>query len=257
MPLRQPILFAAILFSTLIVCKKTEPEQDARQSDEVLSADSAQQSDTCVTDAEKSKERTTTDKDYTSALSPKNRILSYARNNPVFDAEKWLKSDFDFFKRTNPNQISEYDHYIKKMARRYGFDWRLIAAQIYAESNFKNVAKSNAGALGLMQVLPSTAKFMGTDPGRLLQPEVNIAVGCMYDQRMFSLWGRQTREAENRLAFSMASYNAGRGRVLKSFRSEDSLTTWERVHPHLPEETQSYVHKIFLKYDFYRDNVIP
>ncbi len=185
-----------------------------------------------------------------------NPVLSAALKNPHFNAKKWLKSDISFYKRVNPRRISEYDPIIKKMARRYGFDWRLIAAQIYAESNFKNESKSHVGALGLMQIMPGTAKFMGYDPKTMIKPKINIAVGCMYNQRMYNLWGKQKKDY-NRLAFAIASYNAGRGRVLKSYSTGNNRTTWEKVYPLLPEETQSYVHKIYLKHDLYKKNIIP
>jgi soluble lytic murein transglycosylase-like protein len=184
-------------------------------------------------------------------------ILVSARNDSFFDAEKWLKSDRLFFKRARPNRISEYDRIIKKMARRYGFDWRLIAAQIYVESRFRNAAQSHAGAQGLMQIVPSTAEFMGFDKSALLKPEINIAVGYMYDQRMYSLWGKQTENKENRLAFALASYNAGRGRVLKSYSTKEGRNTWVKVYPFLPQETQMYVHKIYLKYDLFTKHVMP
>ncbi|MBD3316591.1 MAG: transglycosylase SLT domain-containing protein, partial [Chitinivibrionales bacterium] len=127
-----------------------------------------------------------------------NPVLQSARRNASFDVEKWLQSDYSFFRRTNPHRISEFDPIIKKMARRYGFDWRLIAAQIFTESTFRSVAKSGAGAVGLMQILPSTAQFLGTDPRDLITPEVNIAVGCMYSRRLYSLWGRQTKDKVQR-----------------------------------------------------------
>ncbi len=186
----------------------------------------------------------------------KNPVLRCAYTHASFEPKKWLTSDYLFLRRPNRRQISAYDHIIKKMARRYGFDWRLIAAQIFTESNFRHEASSHAGAIGLMQVLPSTAEFMGADPNALITPEVNIAVGCMYNQRMYSLWGRQTKDRHQRLAFAFASYNAGRRRVLRAWR-KDSLDTWCSTHTRLPAETQSYVHKIHLKWDQYRRELIP
>ncbi|MBD3391157.1 MAG: transglycosylase SLT domain-containing protein [Chitinivibrionales bacterium] len=191
------------------------------------------------------------------ARAQKRTLAELARQHARFNPGKWLQSDLTFRKTANVNSISPYDRIVKKMARRYGFDWRLISAQMFVESNFRNVARSGAGALGLMQVLPSTARFLGYDATKLTEPEVNIAVGCLYDQRMYSLWGRQTEEKVNRLAFALASYNAGRGRVLRSYSTDDSLTTWTKVHPWLPGETQDYVHKIALKYDFYKRRIIP
>lgn len=184
-------------------------------------------------------------------------ILKSARKNSLFDSQKWLDSDRSKYMALHPGRVSEYDKLIKKFARRYGFDWRLIAAQIYAESNFKNDAKSHVGASGLMQIMPATAKFMGYSAEKMIKPEVNIMVGCMYDQRMYNLWGRQTKNEEQRLAFALASYNAGRGRVLKSYDTKSGKTTWNLVHPELPHETQSYVHKIFLKYQYYKKKALP
>lgn len=186
----------------------------------------------------------------------KNPVLVSARSNSHFSYQKWLKSDMAFLGKPYSRRISEYDKIIKKMARRYGFDWRLVAAQIYVESNFKSKAQSGVGAIGLMQVMPRTAKFMGFDPSCLVNPDINISVGCMYDQRMYSLWGKQKKDY-NRLAFALASYNAGRGRVLRSYSTENNRTTWESVHQLLPEETQLYVHKIYLKHDFYKRCLLP
>ncbi len=187
----------------------------------------------------------------------KNRLLQCALNNSRFNPQKWLEDDRTFPPPGPPGRISRFDPIIRKMARRYGFDWRLIAAQIYAESGFDSSAKSYCGARGLMQVMPKTASHLGTDPVELEKPEVNVATGCLYDRKMVTLWKRNVDNREERLAFALASYNAGRGRVLRSFSSEDSLTEWEKVHPLLPEETQDYVHRIALKYDFYSRHALP
>ena len=68
-------------------------------------------------------------------------------------------------------RISPYDKIVKRYARRWGFDWRLISAQIFVESGFREKARSRVGALGLMQIMPSTAKWLGVDPSALLRPE--------------------------------------------------------------------------------------
>ncbi|MCP4389305.1 MAG: lytic transglycosylase F, partial [Gammaproteobacteria bacterium] len=58
-------------------------------------------------------------------------------------------------------QISPYDKLVRKYSDRYGFDWRLVTAQMYQESKFDPKAKSHVGARGLMQLMPRTAKSMG------------------------------------------------------------------------------------------------
>lgn len=201
------------------------------------------------------KKDTTPDAPKINSFAP--TIVESAKKTTLFKYDKWLKSDRSTYMKLHPGRISEYDKTIKKFARRYGFDWRLIAAQIYTESNFKNEAQSHVGAKGLMQVMPGTAKFMGFSPESMIKPEINIMAGCMYDQRMYNLWGRQTDDNEHRLAFALASYNAGRARVLKSYDSKTGKITWPEVHSSLPQETQNYVHKIFIKYQYYQKKALP
>ena len=56
------------------------------------------------------------------------------------------------------NQISEYDEIIKSYADELGWDWRLLASQVYQESRFDPEANSWVGAQGLMQLMPATSK---------------------------------------------------------------------------------------------------
>ena len=160
--------------------------------------------------------------------------------------------------------ISKYDPLVKKHARRYGFDWRLISAQIYAESSFRSDVKSNAGAVGLMQIMPSTAKWLGVDPKLLTKPEVSISLGCYYDWRLYAAL-KEIDIERDRLAITLASYNCGPGRMRRARRkssnggSEASPSSsgcatgsWDKVKPYLPKETQRYVPKIFRKYAEYR-----
>jgi len=147
------------------------------------------------------------------------------------------------------NRISPYDHIIKKYSRRFGFDWRLIAAQIFAESHFRPNAKSHVGAVGLMQIMPNTAKHMKVDPQLLLKPEQNIGLGCLYDRQLYMRWN--DKKGQDRLAFTFASYNAGRTRVLRVV-SRAGSPAWGNVKPLLPRETRNYVTKIFKQYELYK-----
>lgn len=107
-------------------------------------------------------------------------------------------------------ELSPYDKLVKKYAKKYQFDWRLITAQMYQESRFKPEAKSWAGAKGLMQVMPRTASEMGIK--NLQDPESGIKAGVMYLD-----WVRDRFEDElsvkDRMWFILAAYNAGHGHV--------------------------------------------
>jgi hypothetical protein len=241
------VLAAGLLCSFIVFCDEAETTDSVTERDSVSQAGIAQDTGSTTKKAPEKKKKPS---------GKVNRILECAYNNKRFDGKKWLKDDHSFPPPGPPGHISRYDRLIKKMSRRFGFDWRLIAAQIYAESRFDTTAKSHVGAKGLMQIMPRTAKHLGTDPLRLHIPEVNVATGCLYDKRMVTLWKRNVDHPQERLAFALASYNAGRGRVLRSFVT-DSLETWELVHPLLPGETQDYVHRIALKYDFYKRHALP
>ena len=81
------------------------------------------------------------------------------------------------------------------------------------ESGFDPKAKSWAGARGLMQVMPRTAREMGFDPKDLYDPETSIAAGTLYMHRMLKL-ANPDLPLEERYRFALASYNAGYGHVL-------------------------------------------
>jgi membrane-bound lytic murein transglycosylase F len=105
--------------------------------------------------------------------------------------------------------FSPYDSLIQHYAGEYGFDWLLITSQMYQESRFNPTARSFAGAVGLMQVLPSTAKGFGFDS--LEVPRHGIHAGVFYLRRQYDLL--EAVHEDDRMWFALASYNAGFGHV--------------------------------------------
>jgi membrane-bound lytic murein transglycosylase F len=108
--------------------------------------------------------------------------------------------------------ISPYDDIVKKHADEYGFDWRLILAQMYYESRFDPDRKSWVGAKGLMQVMPRTAKAHGFDSNKLADPETGIEAGIVYLDWLRDRFPDDLN-VRDRLWFVLASYNAGLGHV--------------------------------------------
>ena len=117
--------------------------------------------------------------------------------------------DLKVFHRNIKNKLSRYSPFIKAAAKKYGFDWRLIAAQIYQESHLNPKAKSRAGAGGLMQLLPRTARSLGVND--IYNPVENINGGVRYLKKLYGLFGKA--DPTNRLLIALAAYNAGRGHV--------------------------------------------
>lgn len=111
---------------------------------------------------------------------------------------------------TAGSTLSPYDQLVKDKARKYQFDWRLIVSQMFQESRFNPNAMSSAGAQGLMQVLPRTAKELGFLD--LNNPEQSIAAGIQYLDWTRARFSKNI-PLEERLFFALAAYNAGFGHV--------------------------------------------
>ena len=102
--------------------------------------------------------------------------------------------------------ISQYDAEFIKSSRHVGWDWRLIAAQCYQESGFDPNAVSWAGAKGLMQIIPSTASFLGIKD--VYDPKENIDAGCRYLKIIYGNFN-EVRNRIDRIRFTLAAYNGG------------------------------------------------
>ena len=157
-------------------------------------------------------------------------------------------------------RLDSYDHMFKKYSKRYfgvGWDWRIFKAQAMAESNMTPTAESRVGAKGLMQLMPSTFGEIQTKNPELQNiddPEWNIAAGIYHDRQLWRSW--QEHESDpDRLNFTFASYNAGRGYIAQAqekarARGMDPLVWWsiEQVAAQVPRwryrETLGYVQKI-------------
>lgn len=122
-------------------------------------------------------------------------------------------SDLDKIDFSN-GHISEYDHLFKKYAEEIGWDWRLFAAQGWVESHFKNDVVSWAGARGIMQIMPSTARLFGTSPDALTEPETSIKVAAELLKALDDVLKPKITDPAERRKFVTAAYNSGQAHIL-------------------------------------------
>ena len=122
------------------------------------------------------------------------------------------KASIDLLARVN--QLSPFDKTVHDYAERYGFDWRLIVAQMYQESRFDPDAVSRAGAHGLMQLLPTTAEQVGVKQRN--DPVTSIRGGIRYLDYLRSRFEEEDLPLEERTWFTLAAYNAGYNRVKRA-----------------------------------------
>ena len=142
--------------------------------------------------------------------------------------------------KENPGQTylgsaisNSYEDLIRSIASRHNLDTDLVRAVIRAESDFNSTARSNKGAMGLMQLMPDTARLHNVIDA--FDPSDNVEGGVRHLKMLLERY-------QGNLELSLAAYNAGSGAVEK--------------HGGIPPfaETREYVRRVLRFYDSYRGN---
>ena len=148
----------------------------------------------------------------------------------------------------------KYEKYVDLYSNEFGVDKNLVYAIIKAESNFKDDVVSSAGAIGLMQIMPSTyiydikdALGMSGDEESLYDPAINIRSGVYYISRLLDYFD-DTRAA-------IAAYNAGMGNVSKWLSDRSICDNGGKIlTENIPfYETRVYVNRVEYYYEQYSD----
>ncbi|MDT3776814.1 lytic transglycosylase F [Nitrospira sp. MA-1] len=153
-------------------------------------------------------------------------------------------------------------HVFKQSARPYGFDWVLAMALGYQESMLDQRKRSSAGAIGVMQLLPSTARDPNVNIPNIKQLEPNIHAGVKYLHFLHDRYFKDPKiSLLNQWLFAVASYNAGPARIAKLRTKAPSMglnpNQWFKnveivAAKHIGRETVQYVSNIYKYFIAYR-----
>lgn len=135
--------------------------------------------------------------------------------------------------RIPPISHDKLNHVIARVSRETGVEEALLHAIISRESAYKVYAKSHAGAMGLMQLMPDTARYLGLSKTEFYDPYKNVTAGANYIKE-------QLANFDGRLDFALAAYNAGPGAVRK----------YRGIPPY--KETRKYVPIVIGYYRYFK-----
>lgn len=137
-----------------------------------------------------------------------------------------------------------YQEVVEKAARRYNLDQWLLYAMIRVESGFDPQARSSKGALGLMQLMPETARWIAAtrgissfNPALLYDPELNVEFGSWYLRTLLNEFGGDE-------VLALAAYNGGGARVRRWLEEERWTGERETLHQIPFGETRWYVERV-------------
>ena len=119
--------------------------------------------------------------------------------------------------------LKTYSELIHKYAAKGGIDWSLLAAIIFQESQFNELAESSRSAKGLMQLRDVVAEQYEMEDADLFDPEVNIELGTRLVRDLIRGFEKEGLDSVNVVRFALASYNSGGGTLAK--KRQEALDT--------------------------------
>jgi len=172
---------------------------------------------------------------------------------------KWVQNSLS---DEEMQRFKEAIQFFKKYAEMYDFDWLVVAALAYQESRIDQSRRSQAGAIGVMQLLPSTATDRNVGIQNIEEVENNIHAGVKYLRFIVDrYYAKEPMDRLNKGLFAFASYNAGPAKVAKLRKEAREMgldpNVWFRnveivAAKRIGRETVQYVSNIYKYYIAYR-----
>ena len=151
---------------------------------------------------------------------------------------------------------AELEEYVMRYSQEYNIPPEIILSVIRAESSFRSSVVSHAGAVGLMQIMPTTFEDLTSrtgghhEHGMLFDPATNIRYGTFYLRYLFDMFGDWD--------LTFAAYNAGLGRVRGWMADSEIVQDGELIIAAIPiEETRNYVTRVNRNIEMYRKLYFP
>jgi len=160
---------------------------------------------------------------FVNVLEDEEKRVSRSMSFPILEIDSFEPSDTKFPGTRRQVNKSEWDKHVTRYAKEYGVDEDLVRAVIRVESANNPNALSSKGAMGLMQLMPQTARMLGVNDA--WDPEQNIRGGVKYLSQLSDRFNGDIVKV-------LAGYNAGPSRV----------DQFDGVPPY--KETQNYVRKV-------------
>ena len=165
---------------------------------------------------------------------------------PFAENVKTEQSDFSDYLSQAQEQTKtvSLDDIFEKASKTYGVDEKLLKAMAKTESNFDPNATSYSGAMGIMQLMPETAKELGVMDA--YDPEQNIMGGAKYIASLIERY-------DGNVTYAVAAYNAGSGNVDKWIANGTIKADGSDIENIPYKETNNYVRKILRDYEIYKN----
>ncbi len=142
------------------------------------------------------------------------RYFEQAKNSLLSSGDKRDGNVVQVARMLSATAISPYDEIFRKEAARLGWDWRFLAAVAYEESRFNNNVESWAGAKGIMQIMPRTARAHGLSDAEMKDPARSVETAMKIFATLDGIFKSKVKDPAERRKFVLAAYNAGHGHIL-------------------------------------------
>lgn len=150
------------------------------------------------------------------------------QEQPAKAQSELLKQYFERSKKTpvfaldfKNGRMSVFDNLFREMSKRINWDWRLLSAMGFTESRYDSAVVSWAGARGIMQLMPATARGLGLSAERITYNRDNVAAAVKLIGKLDAMFKKYVPDAAERKKFIVAAYNSGHAHIIDAIALAD------------------------------------